>query len=243
MSAIKLTIVVPAYHEADLITKSLQELKKAIAEHLDPKTTEVVVVAADSKDNTPDIAAKSADLFEHFQLIRPGVRVGKGRDVRAGILAGKGEYRMFMDADMATPLHHLKQVAEFMKNDGEIAIGVRPLTTIHTGLRKFISELGNILVQSTLTPGISDSQCGFKVFRADIAEKLFNRLTILSWGFDMELLTIARIHKYDIATIEIPDWHDPKAEGLTGDSSLKVAFDTGIELLKILSKRLMGRYK
>lgn len=243
MSAIKLTIVVPAYHEADLITKSLQELKKAIEEYLDPKSTEVIVVAADSDDNTPDIAAKSADLFEHFQLIKPGARVGKGRDVRAGILAGIGDYRMFMDADMATPLHHLEQVAKFIASEGEIAIGIRPLTSIHTGLRKFISELGNVLVQSTLTPGISDSQCGFKVFRADIAQELFSRLTILSWGFDMELLTIARIHHYDIETMDIPDWHDPKAEGLTGDSSIKVAFDTGIELLKILSKRLMGRYK
>lgn len=243
MSDITLTIVVPAYHEADLITQSLQALSAAIKEHLDYKSTEVIVVAADSDDNTGDIAEQSSQLFEHFSVIRPGARVGKGRDVRAGILAGKGQYRMFMDADMATPLHHLAYIAKFMQHHGEVGIGIRRLDSIHTGLRKFISEFGNVLVQSTLTPGIIDSQCGFKIFRADAAEAIFSRITILGWGFDMEVLTIARLQNYDIETFDIPDWHDPKAEGLTGDSSLKVAFNTGIELLKVLTNRLMGRYK
>lgn len=243
MSAIKLTIVVPAYHEANLITQSLQDLQKAIKEYLDPKTTEVVVVAADSEDNTADVAAKSANLFEHFQLIRPGARVGKGRDVRAGIMAGKGEYKMFMDADMATPLHHLAYIADFIEKDGQVGIGIRQLDGIHTGLRKFISEFGNFLVQATLTPGIVDSQCGFKIFRADAAEAIFSRITILGWGFDMEVLTIARLQKYSITMFDIPDWHDPKEEGLTGDSSLNVALKTGIELITILKNRLRGRYK
>ena len=244
MSDIKLSIIVPAYHEANLITKSLQDLQKAIKEHLDPKTTEVIVVAANSDDNTADVAEKSANLFERFSVIRPGVRVGKGRDVRAGIMAAKGEYRLFMDADMATPLHHLDYIAKFMKDNGEVGIGIRHLDSIHTGIRKFISEFGNVLVQSTLTPGIIDSQCGFKVFRADAAEAIFPRMTILGWGFDMELLTIARLQHYDIETFEIPDWHDPKAgDGLSGDSSFKVALDTGVELIKILTNRLLGRYK
>lgn len=243
MSDIKLTIVVPAYHEANLITQSLQDLQKAIQEHLNLETTEVIVVAADSDDNTADVAKQSAKLFKHFLVIRPGVRVGKGRDVRAGILAGKGQYRMFMDADMATPLHHLAYIANFIKNDGEVGIGIRKLDSIHTGLRKVISEFGNVLVQSTLTPGIIDSQCGFKIFRADAAQAIFERMTILGWGFDMEILTIARIHKYTITTFDIPDWHDPKEEGLTGDSSIKVALNTGVELLKVLTNRLRGRYK
>lgn len=243
MSDIELTIVVPAYHEADRISQSLQDLSAAIKQYLDPKTTEVIVVSADSDDNTAGSAEQSKSLFEHFQVVRPGARVGKGRDVRAGILAGTGRYRMFMDADMATPLHHLQQVKEAMTRDAQLVIGVRPLASIHTGFRKYLSEFGNILVRTALTPGINDSQCGFKVFRADVAETLFSRMTILTWGFDMELLTIARVHKYTIETINIPDWHDPKAEGLVGDSSLKVAISTGIELLKILSNRIIGRYK
>lgn len=243
VSAIKLTIVVPAYQEADLIAKSLQDLAAAIKKYLDPTTTEVIVVTADSPDGTSELAEQNAKLFDHFSLIRAGKRVGKGRDVRLGILAGQGAYRMFMDADMATPLHHLQHVKQFMEADGQLTIGIRPLAVIHTGLRKYISEFGNILVRTLLTPGISDSQCGFKVFRADVAEVLFSRMTILSWGFDMELLTIARIHKYKIDTMEIKDWHDPKETGLTGDSSLKVALNTGVELLTIVGNRLRGRYK
>jgi len=241
--SIALTIVVPAYHESDRIEQSLRDLAEAIKQYLDPKTTEVIVVSADESDPTADLAQGCAKLFEHFSVIRAGTRAGKGRDTRLGILAGKGQYRMFMDADMATPLRHLEQVADFMKTGGDMSIGIRPLASIHTGFRKVVSEVGNVLVQSLLTPGISDSQCGFKVFRADVAEVIFPRLTIMGWGFDMELLTIARVHKYKIATMNLPDWHDPKEAGLTGDSSLKVTIDTGLELLKILFNRLLRRYK
>lgn len=241
--SIKLTIVVPAYHESDRIEQSLKDLAAAIKQYLDPRSTEVIVVSADNDDPTAQIAEANAKLFDHFSVIRPGARVGKGRDVRLGILAGKGEYRMFMDADMATPLHHLEQIKSFIEAGGALSIGTRPLASIHTGFRKYVSEIGNILVRSLLTPGISDSQCGFKVFRADVAEAIFPKLTIMGWGFDMELLTIARIHKYKIDTMEIPDWHDPKEDGLTGDSSLKVTLDTGVELLKILTNRLRRRYK
>lgn len=243
MSAIRLTIVIPAYHESELIEDSLNKLSKAIKAYLEPKTTEVIVVAADSSDKTASIAKKCSGLFEHFKVEEPGARVGKGRDVRVGILAGQGQYRMFMDADMATPLHHLAQVRSFMDANGQLGIGVRHLASIHKGMRKYISEIGNVLVRSFLTPGIIDSQCGFKVFRADVAETLFKRLTILGWGFDMELLVIARTHNIDIATFDITDWHDPKAQGLTGDSSIKVALDTGLELLKISKNRLLRRYK
>jgi glycosyltransferase involved in cell wall biosynthesis len=241
--SIDVTIVVPAYHESDRIEQSLKDLAKAIKEYLDPQSTEVIVVSADNADPTGDLAQGCAPLFEHFSVIRPGARVGKGRDTRLGILAGQGTYRMFMDADMATPLHHLEQVVVFMKTGGDMSIGIRPLASIHTGFRKVVSEFGNILVQTLLTPGISDSQCGFKVFRADVAETIFPRLTILGWGFDMELLTIARVHKIKIDTMNIPDWHDPKEDGLTGDSSLKVTIDTGVELLRILGNRLIRRYK
>jgi len=243
--SIKLTIVVPAYHESDRIEQSLQALSAAIKQYLDYNATEVIVVSADNDDPTAQIAEDNAKLFEHFSVIRPGARVGKGRDVRLGILAGKGDYRMFMDADMATPLHHLRQVAEFMQKDGQVGIGNRKLGVIHKGVRKYISELGNIAVQTLLVRGIEDSQCGFKVFRADIAKDLFNHQTIMNWGFDMELLVIARSREYTITKFDIPDWHDPKAdeEGFTGDSNLKFIISTGIEMLKITLNRILRRYK
>ena len=245
MSTTLLTIVVPAYHESKLIEKSLEDLSVAIKKYLDYSTTEVIVVSADDNDPTADLAESKKNLFAQFSVIRPGERVGKGRDVRAGILAGKGAYRMFMDADMATPLHHLQQIAEFMEADGDLGIGNRKLGIIHTGIRKYISELGNVAVQALLTPGIEDSQCGFKIFRADVAQALFSRLTILNWGFDMELLVIAHKHHYQITKMPIPDWHDPKAgeEGFTGDSNLSFIISTGIEMLKIFTNRVLNRYK
>jgi len=245
MSNILLTIVVPAYHESKLIEKSLEDLAKAINKYLDPNTTEVIVVSADNNDPTADLADNKKSLFKHFSVIRPGARVGKGRDVKLGILAGQGDYRMFMDADMATPLHHLEQISKFIKSNGQIGIGNRKLGIIHTGLRKYISEIGNVVVQAMLTPGIEDSQCGFKIFRADIAQELFSRMTILNWGFDMELLVIAHKHHYKIVKLPIPDWHDPKLgeEGFTGDSNIKFIISTGIEMLKIFKNRVLNRYK
>jgi dolichyl-phosphate beta-glucosyltransferase len=231
--------------EADRISDALRELAAYLSEH-DYGVVEVVVVTADSPDGTAKIAEAEGHLFEHFRLIHAGPRVGKGRDVRLGIFEATGRYRLFMDADLATPLHHLDEVKAFMDHDGQVAIAVRDLLTIHKSIpRKLMSKCANIAAQILVVPGIKDTQCGFKIFEAQAAQDIFSRQTLLEWSFDMEILAIARQLKLTIDFIPVDDWSDPKANsaGLAGDSILKIALGGFLDPFKIRLGIWSGRYK
>jgi dolichyl-phosphate beta-glucosyltransferase len=242
---IDLSIIIPAYQEASVITTTLRALASWLDEH-DYGHIEVVVVVADSPDGTAELARAEASKFANFLLVEPGSRVGKGRDVRAGILHANGRYRLFMDADLATPLRHLDDVARLMKQNADLGIAVRDLAKIHSGIkRRLVSELGNVLAQIVLLPGIRDTQCGFKVFRADVAEATFRRMTILGWGFDLEVLAIARKLGFKISTFVAPDWTDPKAHtnGLSSDSVLNAALQTFGDLIRVRLNLWNGAYR
>lgn len=242
---IDLSIIIPAYMEAGMIAGSLTDLA-AFLKTRNYGEVEVLVVVADSSDGTAKIAESQAGLFRRFSVIHAGPRVGKGRDVRLGIFEAKGRYRVFMDADLATPLVHLDDVKRLMDANGEVGIAVRNLFTIHKGLmRKIMSKSANIAAQLLAVPGIKDTQCGFKVFRADVAEALFGRLTMLEWSFDMEILAIARQLGYKIQYFESPDWHDPKeaSESLVGDSHIKIVLKGVLDPFKIRLNIWTGRYR
>jgi dolichyl-phosphate beta-glucosyltransferase len=243
--AIDLSIIIPAYMEADRISGSLGRLADFLATR-DYGTVEVLVVTAESPDGTAKIAEAAGRRFEHFRLINAGPRVGKGRDVRLGIYEAKGRYKIFMEADLATPLEHLNEVKAFMDRGGKIAVAVRDLLVIHKGiLRKTASKAANIAAQILILPGVKDSQCGFKVFEAEAAEAVFSRMTMLQWSFDMEILAIARHLGYTIEFIEVPDWSDPKASeaGLGGDSIIKVALKGFLDPFKIRLGLISGKYR
>jgi glycosyltransferase involved in cell wall biosynthesis len=243
-TAIDLSIVIPAYMEAKVIADSLDQLADWLDTH-DYGQVEVIVVVAESRDGTAKLADSRAHRFRHFRLVQPGPRVGKGRDVRAGMLEASGRYRLFMDADLATPLHHLDDVATGMQRGDDVMIAVRNLWTIHHGKRRrLMSKVGNVLAQIILLPGIKDTQCGFKAFRADVADAVFARQTMLGWSFDAELLAIARRLGYRISTFEAPDWHDPKEaeHGLVGDSPLGSAVKTLLDLVVVRLNLIRGRY-
>ncbi len=243
---IDLSIIIPAYMEAEVIESTLQSLAKFLSTR-DYGEVEVVVVVPDSSDGTADIAARQAHLFKTFRIVKPGPRVGKGRDVRAGIFDARGKYKLFMDADLATPLHHIDEVKErIMDTHAPVGIAVRDLVSTHkTFVRKIMTRGGNFLIQLLLLPGLTDTQCGFKVFEANAADEIFSRMSILGWGFDIEILAIARKLGYHITTFDTPDWRDPKAEaeGLTGDSASKTAVSTLKDLATVRLRMWAGRYK
>lgn len=147
-----------------------------------------------------------------------------------------------MDADLATPLHHLDDSLELLGAGHDAVIGVRDLTSSHRGLRKVISKVGNLLVQALLLPGISDSQCGFKLFTATAAEEIFARQTIDGWGFDMEVLAIARTLGYRLGTREVPDWTDV-AGGTFHGAAVTGTVQTLRDLLSIKWRIARGRYE
>jgi dolichyl-phosphate beta-glucosyltransferase len=245
MSQPDLSIIIPAYMEAAGIADDLDKLS-AFLKTRDYGVVEVLVVVADSPDGTAKIAESKGRLFEHFRVVHAGPRVGKGRDVRLGMYEARGRYRLFMDADLATPLEHLDDVWAGIKRGDDVIIAVRNLWQIHKGLlRKMMSKFGNLWIQALILPGIKDTQCGFKAFEADVAEDVFSRQTMLGWSFDAEVLKIARLRHYKIAQIEASDWKDPKAAnmGLVGDSALHAAIQTLLDTVQIRLNVWGGKYR
>jgi dolichyl-phosphate beta-glucosyltransferase len=242
---IDLSIIIPAYMESRLIVDSLQQLA-AFLDTREYGVVEVVVVVADSPDGTANLAESQAGLFKHFKLVNAGPRVGKGRDARLGIFEAEGRYRLFMDADLATPLIHLDDVYAFMQRGGQVGIAVRNLLRIHKGVtRKVMSKAVNVAAQVLVVPGIKDTQCGFKVFEASAAEAIFSRMTMLKWSFDLEILAIARQLHYTVEFFEAPDWHDPKAAGLglVGDSQMRIVINGVLDPFKMRLNIWAGKYK
>lgn len=244
MSQIDLSIIIPAYNEGQQFGSRMQTLAQYLEQH-DYGQVEVVLMMQ-SDDASGDVALADSFALEHpgFRVVHMGKRAGKGGAVRAGMFEASGRYRMFMDADLATPLHHLDQVKTIMDHGDKVGIAIRDLVSIHKGLlRKLITGFGNVLAQIILLPGIKDTQCGFKVFEATAAEEIFSRQTILGWGFDLEILAVARKLGYKIEMFPANDWEDPKAAGLVGDSAAKAALQVFRDLLKVRWGLITGRYK
>lgn len=242
---VDLSIILPAYMEAEGIAQTLDRLAEFLRTH-EYGAVEVLVVVADSPDGTAGIAESKSGLFHNLRVIHAGPRAGKGRDVRLGMFEAVGRYRLFMDADLATPLDHLDEVKKLIIDGAEVGIAVRNLVKIHSGfMRKCVTKFGNVLAQVILLPGFRDTQCGFKFFEAEAVEEIFGRMTIPGWGFDLEILAVARSLGYDVEVIETPDWKDPKATGcgLAGDSAARAALQVFKDLIRIRWNLVRGLYR
>lgn len=243
---IHLSIVIPIYNEDRVLDATLTELEFYLSEMDMLKSTEIVcAVTYDGVDRSLQIAQAHAKNFKHYQALDLGGRLGKGRTVARGIEAAKGDYKIFTDADLATPAHHIPVMLEYLETGTEMVIGVRNLKVMHeTFVRKMSSMLSNAIIQFMAAPGIKDTQCGFKGFSSEAAERIFSQQLIYGWGFDFEVIAMARKFKYKIDTLKIDDWEDPKAgAGLVGDSQLGAMIKTLRELIHVRVNVWRNRYK
>lgn len=244
MSKIDLSIIIPAYNEGPEFGPRMKTLAGWLHSHDYGQVEVIVMMQSDDKSGDVEVEHGFEKHHPGFRTVNMGKRAGKGGAVRAGMFEARGRYRMFMDADLATPLHHLDDVKDIMECGDKVAIAIRDLVSTHKSLlRKLITQFGNVLAQVILLPGIRDTQCGFKVFEAAAAEEIFSRQTILGWGFDLEILAIARKLGYDIATFAANDWRDPKATGLVGDSAAKAALQVFRDLINVRWGLMTGRYR
>jgi dolichyl-phosphate beta-glucosyltransferase len=238
------SIVIPAFSEEAVIEESLNHVHDFLVTSELMNDTEVIVVAAESSDRTAHIAKELSPKFTFFQLLEPGKKVGKGRDVREGILAARGDFVVFTDADLATPIHHVFHVFEALKQNDDVVIGVRDLSKIHTGYRSLLSRGSNILTRVVILPGISDTQCGFKGFRKETAQKIFSRSIINGWSFDIEVLKLARKLGHKIREVKIDDWDDPKLDaGMVGENPVIAISRSLFELFEIRFRFWLRAYK
>jgi dolichyl-phosphate beta-glucosyltransferase len=239
-----LTIVIPAYKEEKRIGKTLDILSDFLSNDIYFRNikTQVLVVSANSSDRTHYIVKTKLNKFKNCQLLLPGDKLGKGRDVQFGMLAARAPVVIFMDADLATPISHLKKFYITCSDGANIVIATRNLKKHHNSAgRRFISNIGNFLFRIAGGIWVEDSQCGFKMFSQNAIKEIFPRLTIMGWGFDMEVLTIAKIKGIKIETIRINDWKNVDG-GTFENDIIKNTMLTIADLYKIILNRIIGRY-
>lgn len=201
------SFIIPAYNEAERIGRSLE---KALAYFADRDYTwEILVVDDGSRDATPEIVGQFAD--RGVKLLRQPRNMGKGAAVRRGMLEGTGECRIFSDADFSTPIEETGRALEHLKSF-DVAIGSRAIDRSYVKVhqpwyRETMGKVFNLLVRVVAVPGIKDTQCGFKGFRAQAAQDVFRRTKIDGFSFDVEALYIAGRLGYTIKEFPV-EWHN-----------------------------------
>lgn len=239
----EVSIVIGALREEKRIEKSLKKLREYLVETKSLKSTEVVIVTADGGDRTIEIVEKNLLLFPNHQIIKPGKPVGKGRDIKLGMQAARGDIVLYMDADLATPLHHIDDAVSLVKHKAsDIVIGVRNIRKMHATKSRFMmSLLGNLAFSFVSGRYIPDTQCGFKVFSRKAARRCFGRQTITDWSFDMELILIAISQNLTVAQLPIEDWKDVPGGTFSGGLGNTMRF--GRDLSILFKNRITGAYK
>jgi dolichyl-phosphate beta-glucosyltransferase len=200
------SIVIPAHNEQNRLPGTLEKIFHFLKQQ--PFNSEVIVVENGSSDQTHEIATEFARQHENLHVLQS--EKGKGAAVQRGMLAAKGEYRFMCDADLSMPVEEIIKFIPPTLQNFDIAIGSREakgsVRYNEPSYRHWGGRGINLLIQTLILPGLNDTQCGFKCFRAAVAEDLFKRQTLHGWSFDIELLYIARRHGYHIVEIPI-HWH------------------------------------
>jgi glycosyltransferase involved in cell wall biosynthesis len=237
----QLSIVIPAYNESARIEATLASVLECVeTRHWD---AEILVVDDGSTDNTAAIVQKWMARNPHLHLVKnPGNR-GKGYSVRNGLLQAAGNIVMFTDADLSAPIEEAELLIEAIDAGADVAIGSRWLDkqkqTVHQPLyRRFFGRCFNWVTRKVIGLPFRDTQCGFKAFRRDTAQTIFRLQTIERWGFDPEILFIARKLKYTIVEVPVTWGHDERSR----ISYLKDGMKMLEEMGQIRTNSLRGRY-
>jgi glycosyltransferase involved in cell wall biosynthesis len=197
----RLSIVIPAYNESARIEGTLVRVLGCIEKH--GWDAEVLVVDDGSTDRTVAIVQQWMARNYRLHLIKnPGNR-GKGYSVRNGLLQAKGQIVLFTDADLSAPIEEAERLFQAIGAGADVAIGSRWLDkqkqTVHQPLyRRFFGRCFNWVTRKFIGLPFKDTQCGFKAFKREAAQTIFRLQTIERWGFDPEILFIARKLKYVI---------------------------------------------
>lgn len=236
-----LSIVIPAYNEGARIESALERVLSCVTERR--WNAEVLVVDDGSSDSTPEIVRRWMQTHPNLQLIHnPGNR-GKGYSVRNGLLQAAGRIVMFTDADLSSPIEEAQLLFAALEKGADVAIGSRWLDkqrqTIHQPLyRRFFGRCFNWVTRKVIGLPFKDTQCGFKAFKREAAQTIFRLQTIERWGFDPEILFIARKLKYRIVEVPVTWGHDERSR----ISYLRDGMKMLEEMAEIRANSLRGRY-
>jgi dolichyl-phosphate beta-glucosyltransferase len=239
-----LSIVIPAYNEERRLPGTLAAIQQYL-QHSPWPEAEILVVDDGSRDGTARMARQLSESNPAIRVLEnPGNR-GKGYSVRRGMLEARSEWVLFSDADLSTPIEELEKLRQaVVAKDAAIAIGSRALDRslieVHqSALRENAGRVFNLVMRGLTGLPFWDTQCGFKLFRRDAAQQVFRRQTIERFGFDAEVLYVAK--KLGFKTVEVPvRW--AHAEG-TKVSMLRDSLDMMLDLFLVRWNDLRGRYR
>lgn len=229
-----LSVIIPTYNEEKRIGKTLLAIDHYLVKQ--KYDYEIVVVNDGSADKTAEVVNNFKKMVRNLRLIDNRQNHGKGWVVRQGMLESHGEVRLFMDADNATTLDHFDKMLPLFREGFEIVIGSRDPKDVRgakqavpqPAFKRFLGNLGNLLIQIFAVPGIWDTQCGFKAFGAKAAKEIFSKTRVDRFGFDIEALALAKKMGFKIGKIPVYWVNDPDSR-----VSLKSYLATFKELFQI----------
>lgn len=233
-SAPHLSVIIPAYNEETRISKTLLEIDKYLSKQT--YKSEIIVVNDGSTDGTARVVEKFKNLIANLRFENNRENHGKGYVVRQGMLAARGDVRLFTDADNSTSIEHIEKMWQHFSEGADVVIGSRDSKDAAGAsqavqqpfLKRLLGNMANMLIQIVAVWGIWDTQNGFKAFTAKAAQDIFSRARINRWGFDIEALALARELKYRIAIIPVHWINDPATH-----VTLKGYINTFVELFKV----------
>ncbi len=241
MSNLAYSIIIPAYNEQDRLGATLEKvLAYAAAQGW---RSEVLVVNDGSRDATGDVAREFARRNPSVRLIEnPGNR-GKGYSVRNGALNTSGDIVLFTDADLSTPIEEAGKLFAAIAGGADVAIGSRWLkselqTERQPVYRQIVGRAFNLVLWAILRINYKDTQCGFKAFSGRAARSLFSLQKIDRWGFDPELLFLARKNGMKVAEVPVEWAHDHRSKIRVFRDGFRMLAD----LLAVRWYQITGRY-
>jgi len=236
-----LSIIIPSYNEELRLPASLEAI--AVYIRKSGRETEVLVVDDGSRDQTAAVAATFRAQIPLLRVVPNGENRGKGYSVRHGMMEARGEMVLFTDADLSAPIEEADKLIVAL-DTYDVAIGSRALDrnliAVHeSGFREFAGIVFNKIVRIVLWLPFVDTQCGFKAFRREKCKVIFEQQRIERFGFDPELLYVARHH--GLKAIEMPvRWaHSPA----TKVNMLRDSVQMFLDVFTIRCNALLGRYR
>jgi dolichyl-phosphate beta-glucosyltransferase len=233
-----ISVIVPAFNEEVRLPPTLIALVAFLENRGEP--WEILVADDGSTDGTSRLVQDFARA--QVVLLRSEVNCGKGHAVRRGMLAARGKLCLMTDADLSTPIEELSRLEEALANGHDVAIGSRAVAGARIEIaqpwyRENVGRLYNILVRCLAVPGIQDTQCGFKLFTAEAAEKVFKMCRLDGFSFDVEALFLARRFGFRLAEVPVT-WRNDAASRVTAVRG-GLAF---VDVLRLRYLALTGRY-
>lgn len=240
-----LSVIIPAYNEEKRISETLEIIETYLSKQ--NYKSEILVVDDGSKDNTVNIVKDFSNKNPCIKLHQNPGNQGKGAAVKRGMLNALGKYRLFSDADLSAPIVELERLLKWALQGYDVVIGSRnipdPDVKIEALLkRKIIGRIFNLIVQILILPKFHDTQCGFKLFSAESAMKIFSLQKLSGFSFDVEILYLAEKLNYKIKEVPV-NWHHVPASKVSIIKDSIRMFNDIINIKSIHRETFKNNYK